>query len=149
MPRSTTRSRPTKNPGYLHHKPSGQAYVRINGKYHYLGRFNTPESHQRYASHLSEFQADGSVLAKPAPAPTRPLAIAELADRFLTVTEERFGEKSKNTHAVRYAMQALIEQHRRHRIEEFGPRALQTIQERLAKAGYARTEVAKQGSGSS
>ena len=141
MPRSTTRSRPTKNPGYLHHKPSGQAYVRINGKCHYLGRFRSPESHRRYAALLSEFQADGSVLAKPAPAPIRPLAIAELADRFLTVTEERFGERSKNTHAVRYAMQALIEQHGRHRIEEFGPRALRTIQKRLAEAGYARSEV--------
>jgi hypothetical protein len=30
------------------HKPTGQAYVRINGKFHYLGEYDSPESHKRY-----------------------------------------------------------------------------------------------------
>lgn len=37
-----------KNPGYWRHKPSGQAYVRIDGKDHYLGPFDSPESRNRY-----------------------------------------------------------------------------------------------------
>ena len=74
MLRSTTRSRPTKNPGYLHHKPSGQAYVRINGKYHDLGRLSSPESHRRFSALLSEFQADGSVLLTPEHLPAFELA---------------------------------------------------------------------------
>ena len=34
-------------PGYVHHKPTGQARVRINGKDYYLGKFGSPESHER------------------------------------------------------------------------------------------------------
>ncbi len=31
-------------PKYRHHKPSGKASVVINGKYHYLGKYNSSES---------------------------------------------------------------------------------------------------------
>lgn len=37
-----------KTPAYLLHKPTGQARVRIDGKDHYLGPFNSPESRERY-----------------------------------------------------------------------------------------------------
>ena len=37
-----------KKPGYWNHKPSGQAYVRIDGKDHYLGAYDCPESRDRY-----------------------------------------------------------------------------------------------------
>jgi hypothetical protein len=33
-----------KKPGYWNHHPSGQAYVRIDGKDHYLGLYDSPES---------------------------------------------------------------------------------------------------------
>lgn len=33
-----------KKPGYSNHKPSGQAYVRIDGKDHYLVSYDSPES---------------------------------------------------------------------------------------------------------
>jgi hypothetical protein len=35
-------------PSYLHHKPSGQARVRIDGKDHYLGPYGSPESKAKY-----------------------------------------------------------------------------------------------------
>lgn len=38
-----------KPPGYSLHKASGQARVKFNGKTTYLGKFGSPESHQRYA----------------------------------------------------------------------------------------------------
>ena len=41
-------------PGYLLHKPTGQAYVRIRGKCIYLGTYNSPESHHLYAEVISE-----------------------------------------------------------------------------------------------
>jgi len=34
--------------GYWNHRPSGRAHVRIDGKDHYLGLYDSPESRDRY-----------------------------------------------------------------------------------------------------
>jgi hypothetical protein len=44
-----------KIPAYREHTPSGQAHIRINGKDHYLGKYGTPESHDRYDEIVAEF----------------------------------------------------------------------------------------------
>ena len=43
MPRS-----PGKVPSYCHHKASGRAVVRIDGRDHYLGPFGCDDSHAEY-----------------------------------------------------------------------------------------------------
>jgi hypothetical protein len=48
-------SRRKKKPGYLLHKPSGQACVRIAGKCIYLGPHNEPESLQRYEALIADW----------------------------------------------------------------------------------------------
>jgi hypothetical protein len=40
----TANGKKVRTPGYLKHKPTGQAYVRINGKQHYLGTYNSAAS---------------------------------------------------------------------------------------------------------
>ena len=42
-------------PAYVHHKPSGQARVRINGKDNYLGIYGTPESKDQYDELISKW----------------------------------------------------------------------------------------------
>ena len=42
-------------PKYSYHKKSGQAFVRINGKYVYLGEYDSPESHEEYDRLLARF----------------------------------------------------------------------------------------------
>ena len=37
-----------RKPSYRLHKPSGQAIVTISGKMHYLGEYESLESHQAY-----------------------------------------------------------------------------------------------------
>ena len=44
-------------PSYLHHKASGQAYTRINGKMVYLGAFNSRESREKWAEIVSDWSA--------------------------------------------------------------------------------------------
>ncbi len=41
-------SRGRRIPAYVHHKPTGQARVRIDGKDFYLGAYGTSESYDRY-----------------------------------------------------------------------------------------------------
>jgi hypothetical protein len=39
-------------PKYSHHKATGQARVRIDGKEHWLGKHGSPESFQRLTIHM-------------------------------------------------------------------------------------------------
>ena len=48
MPRKT-------KPAYQHHRGSGQAKVRINGKDIYLGKYGTPESYERYEDVVADW----------------------------------------------------------------------------------------------
>ena len=37
-------------PSYLKHRPTGQAFVKIDGKFHYLGAYGSPESRTAYGN---------------------------------------------------------------------------------------------------
>jgi len=51
-------ARPTGIPGYLHHKASNKAYVRLNGNDIYLGFYGTKESKKEYNQLISEWLAN-------------------------------------------------------------------------------------------
>lgn len=53
----------TKIPRYCKHKASGQAYVTLKGKFHYLGEHGTAESVERYARLVAEAQLNGGIVA--------------------------------------------------------------------------------------
>lgn len=62
MPRTQTRI-----PSYCHHKASGQAVVRIDGKDHYLGAFGSADSHEKYARLLAEWRSNETIQFDPSP----------------------------------------------------------------------------------
>jgi len=62
-------------PKYCRHNASGRAYVKIQGKRHYLGRFGTPDSKERYARFVAELAA--SPVAAAAVVPTASAAREE------------------------------------------------------------------------
>ena len=45
-----------RKPRYCLHKATGRAYVRIDGKQVYLGRFGSPESKRKYVQFLNARQ---------------------------------------------------------------------------------------------
>src|SRR5947209_1031602 len=51
---------PDQLPKYRHYKPKNLGVVRINGRDIYLGRFNSPESWERYARVIAEWRATGA-----------------------------------------------------------------------------------------
>ena len=57
-----------REPGYCHHKPTGQAYVRLSGKVYYLGAYGSPESKDRYNRLKAEWLVNRhvGVFARPA-----------------------------------------------------------------------------------
>jgi hypothetical protein len=46
-------------PTYRHHKPTNQAVVTLNGKDHYLGRWNSKASRGEYDRLIGEWLAAG------------------------------------------------------------------------------------------
>ena len=62
-------------PGYLKHKPTGQAFVKLNGQFHYLGPYGTETSKREYDRLISEWTSAGRRL----PSQTYDITVAELA----------------------------------------------------------------------
>jgi hypothetical protein len=84
MVRKASSSRPRKQPSYRLHKARGSAVVTINGKNHYLGKHNSPESHEKYARLISQWQANGKELsALTAPESNEDLTVSELVLLYL------------------------------------------------------------------
>lgn len=55
--------RQKKKPSYSLHKPTGQAYARLNGKVVYLGKYGTPEFRNKYDESRSISRSAESVAA--------------------------------------------------------------------------------------
>ena len=52
-------------PSYRLHKQSGHAVVTLKGKHHTLGRYDSPESRNKYDRLISEWVANGRQMPRP------------------------------------------------------------------------------------
>ena len=69
-------------PKYRQHKGSGQAFVQVNRKRHYLGKFGTPESKQRYSRFVAELAVRPAAASPVTPADKPVLTVVELLRRL-------------------------------------------------------------------
>ena len=65
---------PPRLPMYRHHKARNLAVVRLDGRDHYLGPFDSPESHAEYRRLVGEWLASGKAIT-----PARPGVETEVA----------------------------------------------------------------------
>lgn len=98
-----------KVPAYLHHKASGQAKVRIDGRDKYLGRYGSPESRAAYEQVCRDWvlKNDRSNAG---------LKIGELCLRYLTFAQSYYRKDGKETSEVghmRIALRVLVATHGR------------------------------------
>src|SRR4051794_9681756 len=56
---------PERLPKYRHYKPKNLAVVRINGRDVYLGRYDSPESREKYRRVVAEWLTGGGVIPPP------------------------------------------------------------------------------------
>ncbi len=55
--------KPLKIPTFRHHRPTAQAVFTLNGKDHYVGRWDKPDSKEKYDKLIQEWLSnDGSYL---------------------------------------------------------------------------------------
>jgi integrase len=140
--------RRTGPPPYCHHKSSGQAYVNLSGKEHYLGKFDSPESHQKYARLIAEHSA-GAIheKGKPVTAATG-ITVVELVAAYMKFAKTYYvknGVETDEVDCIKSAVRDLVALYGDEPIhvdvgpggtpaegyEGFGPLKLQAVRERM------------------
>ncbi|MCH2118994.1 MAG: site-specific integrase, partial [Pirellulales bacterium] len=130
--------RPKSQPKYQRHRPTGQAITRIDGRTIYLGKYDTPASHQKFAQVLSDWQLTGTAVAKDQ------LLVKNLLLAYLKHASEYYrkgGEQTSEYRCLLYAARMLNEHFGELPAGKFGPRALQMLREKMIARGWARRTI--------
>lgn len=129
---------PKRPPKYSHHKPTGQALVRINGKSHYLGEFNSPLSHKRYETLIAKW------LAGTFDADMESLTVSRLAILFVDHARKYYrknGVETSEVHSIQTALRPLVSKGGREKVSQFGPRRLKAVQDAMIALNWSRTGI--------
>ena len=139
--------RPGKVPSYCHHKRSGRAVVRIDGRDHYLGDYGSPESHEHYERLIAEWRASRIVrLSGPQSSPNIGarakvsdvlLAYAVFAKDYYVKDGQPTGELAN----MRDALRPLRHLYGSTVAAEFGPKRLKALQQNMIADGLSRGVV--------
>lgn len=117
-------------PRYCLHKPTGQAYVRIDRKLVYLGKHGSVESHERYREELGKWQG------KQDEAPR--VTIGELTLLYFEFAKGHYqkdGQPTSKLHVIRAAIRALNQQFRNLPAVDLTPRRFKAVRESLIESG--------------
>lgn len=134
-----------RKPSYLLHRPTGQAYVRLNSgenrEFVYLGEYGSPESRERYDDVIAEW------FAKQGDASFYMLDVSNLSLLFMEYAENYYRKNGKPTSEVqniRVALRPLIRLHGSTRAREFSPRKLKAVRQAMIDSGCVRTSINRQ-----
>ncbi len=134
-------------PTYRLHKARNCAVVTINGKNHYLGPHGSPESFEKYARLLAEWKSTQGIT--PLTDGCRPVGDPELTVAELVLAYWKFartyyvkdGQPTGQLTVVKSALRFLRQLYGQSRAVDFGPLALQAVQQRMIEAGLSRSYI--------
>ncbi|MBL9083485.1 MAG: hypothetical protein JNK76_16840 [Planctomycetales bacterium] len=123
-------------PKYRHYRPKNLAVVRLNGRDHYLGRFGSPESKEKYFRLLAEQAVAAATTAQTATRLKLPanLTINQLVNAYRKFAEGyyvRDGKPTKELADMRYAARPLRKLYGSTPVRDFGPLALKAIRQHM------------------
>ncbi len=134
-------------PAYRLHKARQCAVVTINGHNIYLGAYGSPQSHERYARLIAEWQAQHgqSLLVEAATAsPTPSLAINELILRYWQHVLQHYRKHGVLTgyhQSIRSALRYLRKMYGSSQAKDFGPLALKAVRQAMIDANLSRAYI--------
>jgi integrase len=132
-------------PAYVHHKPSGQARVRLGGRDHYLGAFNSPESRAEYDRVVAEWLATGR--RGRVPDRSYDLTVTELLAAFTQHAEQHYRKNDRATGEASnyvYALGFVRRLYGHVPASEFRGLALKTVRDAMIAAGHCRLRINRQ-----
>ena len=146
-------SRTTKGtpPRYRRHRPTGQAVVTIDGRDHYLGRYGSHDSHEKYERLIKAWRRRrDQTLPPPAGTEPAPLVPKEPTVNVISLTYIRYAKtyykptaegEQKEVGCLRDALKLVRRLYGRRPASEFGPKALKEVRKAMVEKGWARTYV--------
>lgn len=130
-----------KAPRLYYHKASGQGYVILNGRTVYLGKFDLPETQQKYHQLMAEWMAHGQQL----PVAAEIMTVSEIIARFITHAENYYrrpdGQMSSEVASFRLALRPLRELYGSTKATDFGPVALKLVRQKMTELGWCRNYI--------
>lgn len=136
-------ARPKTVPGYLYHKASGRAFVRINGTNIYLGTYNSRASKEEYDRILKEWLANGRQLAQSSNT-FQSVTVNEICVAFLEharVYYRKNGRVTAEVTKLEIACRLLYEHCGTLPATEFSRKNLRAIQQTVINLGWKRGTV--------
>jgi len=135
----------TNIPGYRHHKASGQAFIELDGRRFYLGKYGSKASKVEYERRLGEYLSNNRKLP-----PTRTngseISIQELMISFLEWAEGYYVKNGKTTDTFtlcRLSVAPVVQFYGQRPVSEFGPLSLKFIRDKMIESNFTRTHINK------
>jgi len=120
-------------------KSGNLAFCEFNGRRFYLGKFNSPESRERYLAVLAEHKVGGGLVHR------GELTIAELCAAFLEHASEyyRYDDSSTTSEVTSFerCMVPLCKLYKALKIDGFTPLRLQAVRQEMIDMGWSRKYV--------
>ncbi|MEL7500053.1 MAG: site-specific integrase [Planctomycetota bacterium] len=137
-------SRGRSAPKYRLHKKTNQAVVTVNGSDFYLGKYDSPKSHQRYKQVIADhWNPPGANLKPTVPkANDGPTTITNLAVEFAKKTIAKHSKESNEwKYQVKPVLKEIRETYGHLSASEFGPIRFENFRQTLVSRGLCRQVV--------
>lgn len=128
-------------PGYRKQKRQGRpasAFVEVKGVRRHLGRYGTPESYQRYAAFIAEWESSGHLPLTN----TADLRVVELVDHYWSFAELHYrkanGTPTSELDLIKRAAAILLELYGDLPAKDFSPRKLVAVRTTMVNKGWCR-----------
>jgi len=125
------RTRIGEKPRICCHKPNHSAYINLNGKRHYLGRFGSAESKEKRDRLWNEYKTARDSLHD------NTVTVSVLVARFLEWAETNYvkNDRYTGTHKkFKIIVQPLLELYKSVPVTEFGPLALKAVRNSMIES---------------
>lgn len=129
------------SPSYRRHQ-SGQAFVTIDGRNFYLGKYGSAASHKEYNRLNLEWLANGRSL--PRASQMTVVEVAAMYKRFAKTYYVKNSAVTREYGCIVESIRKLTELYGRTNTNEFGPVKLHAVRQAMIEAGWSRKYINKQ-----
>jgi hypothetical protein len=140
----STGKRTLRIPSYRRNKTTGRAVVTIDGRDIWLGKFDSPESRQKYKRPIAEWLSNDRHLPCEAP----DLTVLELMAQFWKHVEGFYrrpdGTPTSEVANFRTALRPVCELYGDLLARDFGPRCLRAVRAEMIRLRWTRSNINKQ-----
>lgn len=136
------RTKPGEIPQILEHKAKGLAYIWLDGRMVYLGKYGSIEAEERRLREWAEFQAKRG--HDPNEVDGAPLMVATLVDRFLEDAKTVYQKRGRSTGSYErfiVLVRPLLRFYADTPVSEFGPIALKAVRTAFVDEGLSRKTI--------